>query len=287
MTKEDSAISETPSSSAAGYAERVTTMSSGRSSSGTALSSRIPWGSFSASSRPTGSTSGPFAAGVVRRAGSQAGEPGRRPISAAEITAVLGRRRAIERALRAIAPDASLAGAAASVPWLPLGQLFGAFAGIRGVGMSKMTKALHRKRPAADPHPRQRRPEVPAGRRPWSPGSVRRARARARPRLPARPGPQPGGGASGPAGTRRARLRAHRGADPRPADLVNRGRGLTGWGLGTPQTRGWRLACSRRRGNYRRCRSSGTTLSSSGRRAANPGLNAGACAARFRSWPSA
>ena len=72
-------------------------------------------------------------------------------ISAAEITAVLKRRRAIERALRAIAPDASLAGAAASVPWLPLGQLFGAFAGIRGVGMSKMTKALYRKRPALIP----------------------------------------------------------------------------------------------------------------------------------------
>jgi hypothetical protein len=72
-------------------------------------------------------------------------------ISAAEITAILGRRRAIERALRAIAPDASLAGAAASVPWLPLGQLFGAFAGIRGVGMSKMTKALYRKRPALIP----------------------------------------------------------------------------------------------------------------------------------------
>ncbi len=72
-------------------------------------------------------------------------------ISAAEITAVLRRRRAIERALRAIAPDASLAGAAVSVPWLPLGQLFGAFAGIRGVGMSKMTKALYRKRPALIP----------------------------------------------------------------------------------------------------------------------------------------
>jgi Family of unknown function (DUF6308) len=72
-------------------------------------------------------------------------------ISAAEIAAVLERRRAIERALRAIAPDASLAGAADSVPWLPLGQLFGAFAGIRGVGMSKMTKALYRKRPALIP----------------------------------------------------------------------------------------------------------------------------------------
>ena len=72
-------------------------------------------------------------------------------ISAAEIAAILKRRRAIERALRAIAPDASLAGAAASVPWLPLGQLFGAFAGIGGVGMSKMTKALYRKRPALIP----------------------------------------------------------------------------------------------------------------------------------------
>jgi hypothetical protein len=72
-------------------------------------------------------------------------------ISAAEIAAILERRRAIERALRAISSDASLAGTADSVPWLPLGQLFGAFAGIRGVGMSKMTKALYRKRPALIP----------------------------------------------------------------------------------------------------------------------------------------
>ena len=72
-------------------------------------------------------------------------------ISAAEIAAVLERRRAIERALRAVAPDASLAGAASSVPWLPLRQLFDSFADIRGVGFSKMTKALHRKRPALIP----------------------------------------------------------------------------------------------------------------------------------------
>jgi hypothetical protein len=72
-------------------------------------------------------------------------------ISAAEITAILERRRAIERALRAIAPGASLAGAASSVPWLALRQLFDAFAGIRGVGFSKMTKALHPKRPALIP----------------------------------------------------------------------------------------------------------------------------------------
>jgi len=72
-------------------------------------------------------------------------------ISAAEIAAILGRRQPIEQALQAIAPDASLAGTADSVPWLPLRQLFGAFAGIRGVGYSKMTKALHPKRPALIP----------------------------------------------------------------------------------------------------------------------------------------
>jgi uncharacterized protein DUF6308 len=72
-------------------------------------------------------------------------------ISAAEIAAVLARRPAIERALRAIAPQASLAGAADSVPWLALRQLFDAFADIRGVGFAKMTKALHPKRPALIP----------------------------------------------------------------------------------------------------------------------------------------
>jgi hypothetical protein len=72
-------------------------------------------------------------------------------ISAAEIAAILERRRAIDRALRAIARDASLAGAVKSVPWPALGQLFDAFADIRGVGFSKMTKALHPKRPALIP----------------------------------------------------------------------------------------------------------------------------------------
>ena len=72
-------------------------------------------------------------------------------ISAAEIGAILERRDEIERALRKIQPDASLADAASSVPWIPLQQLFDAFAGIRGVGFSKMTKALHKKRPALIP----------------------------------------------------------------------------------------------------------------------------------------
>ena len=72
-------------------------------------------------------------------------------ISAAEIAAVLERRRAIERALEAVGPGVSLAGAADSVPWLLLRRLFDAFAGIRGVGLAKMTKALHPKRPALIP----------------------------------------------------------------------------------------------------------------------------------------
>jgi len=72
-------------------------------------------------------------------------------ISAAEIEAVLERRHAIEPALQAIATDASLAGGANSVPWLPLRQLFDAFAGIRGIGFAKMTKTLHPKRPALIP----------------------------------------------------------------------------------------------------------------------------------------
>ena len=72
-------------------------------------------------------------------------------ISAAQIAAILQRRAAIERPLGAIAPDASLSGEAGSVPWLPLRQLFDAFAEIPGVGFAKMTKALHPKRPALIP----------------------------------------------------------------------------------------------------------------------------------------
>jgi hypothetical protein len=72
-------------------------------------------------------------------------------VSAAQIAAILQRRAAIERALGAIAPDASLSGEASPVPWLPLRQLFDAFAEIPGVGFAKMTKALHPKRPALIP----------------------------------------------------------------------------------------------------------------------------------------
>ena len=70
-------------------------------------------------------------------------------ISAAQIAAVLERRGRIERALRSIAPEASLA--EESIPWLALTRLFDAFADISGIGFSKMTKALHPKRPALIP----------------------------------------------------------------------------------------------------------------------------------------
>jgi hypothetical protein len=70
-------------------------------------------------------------------------------ISGLEIASILERRREIESALGLIPGHASLAGR--SVPWTALRQLFDAFADIRGVGFSKMTKALHPKRPALVP----------------------------------------------------------------------------------------------------------------------------------------
>ena len=72
-------------------------------------------------------------------------------ISATEIAAILERRGTVERALRKIDPDASLTDATRLIPWISLTQLFDAFADIRGVGFAKMTKALHRKRPALIP----------------------------------------------------------------------------------------------------------------------------------------
>jgi hypothetical protein len=53
--------------------------------------------------------------------------------------------------LRRIHPGASLASSTRSIPWAALTQLFEAFADIRGIGFSKMTKALHPKRPGLIP----------------------------------------------------------------------------------------------------------------------------------------
>ena len=92
------------------------------------------------------SRSASFAESDVKRA-----NRGGARISAAETAAILGRRVVIERALREIDSDSSLAEATSSIPWIPLTQLFDSFADIRGVGFSKMTKALHPKRPELIP----------------------------------------------------------------------------------------------------------------------------------------
>jgi Family of unknown function (DUF6308) len=72
-------------------------------------------------------------------------------ISAAQMAAILERRGEVEEALGRLDPDASLMDATSSIPWTPLTRLFDAFADIHGVGFSKMTKSLHKKRPALIP----------------------------------------------------------------------------------------------------------------------------------------
>jgi hypothetical protein len=80
----------------------------------------------------------------------QANRAGAR-ISAGQIAVILERRPAIQRALRAIPLDATLAGEADAVPWDALRRLCDGFADVKGVGFSKMTKTLHWKRPALIP----------------------------------------------------------------------------------------------------------------------------------------
>ena len=144
-------------------------------------------------------------------------------ISAAEIAAILERRRAIERALRGIASHASLAARQNTVPWPTLTQLFEAFADIRGVGFSKMTKALHPKRPALIPmldsvvQAYLQDDDLGAQ---ASFGERALALVRGYKRDLDR---QLGSGASGPAGDHDTRSRADRGANPRSADLVGPG----------------------------------------------------------------
>jgi hypothetical protein len=100
------------------------------------------------SSREAYDSSGPasFDESDLRRA-----NRGGARISAVEIAGILERRDEIEGALSTIRRGASLAAATTSVPWTSLTRLFEAFGDIRGVGFSKMTKALHPKRPALIP----------------------------------------------------------------------------------------------------------------------------------------
>ena len=99
-------------------------------------------------SRETDESSGPASFGesdlrLANRGGAR--------ISAAQIAAILERRGEVEQALGQLDPDASLMDATSSIPWTPLTRLFDAFADIHGVGFSKMTKTLHKKRPALIP----------------------------------------------------------------------------------------------------------------------------------------
>ena len=100
------------------------------------------------SSREGHDSSGPasFGESDLRRA-----NRGGARISASEQAVILGRRAKIERALRAIDPGVSLTDPTTSIPWTSLTALFDCFADIRGVGFSKMTKALYPKRPALIP----------------------------------------------------------------------------------------------------------------------------------------
>jgi Family of unknown function (DUF6308) len=105
---------------------------------------------FLGAPRPSG-TGDPLATASFNELDLRAANGAGARISAVEQAAILERRSSIERALGMIAPDASLAGSRKSIPWPPLRQLFDAFSGIRGVGFSKMTKALHSKRPGLVP----------------------------------------------------------------------------------------------------------------------------------------
>src|SRR5262249_6937089 len=87
----------------------------------------------------------------------------------------------------------------------------------------------------ADPDARQRRPELPGGRRPRRTVSVGGTCGRARPRLQARPRSQPGDASRGTAGAPETGIRLDRGADPRPAHLVDPGFGLTQGAAPTPE----------------------------------------------------
>jgi hypothetical protein len=72
-------------------------------------------------------------------------------ISAAEVAALLERRALFEAALARIPPAANLCDPADEIPWAALADLYGAADGVRGIGLGKLTKFLHKKRPQLVP----------------------------------------------------------------------------------------------------------------------------------------
>jgi hypothetical protein len=66
---------------------------------------------------------------------------------AVEIAGILGHAPAMEAALRRIPAEVSLADPEEAIPWDALHELYSAPSDVSGVGLAKLTKALHKKRP--------------------------------------------------------------------------------------------------------------------------------------------
>ena len=67
------------------------------------------------------------------------------------VGAILSRAEAASAALAKIPAGASLVDQGADIPWQQLEDLFGAFENLPGVGLPRLTKVLHKKRPALVP----------------------------------------------------------------------------------------------------------------------------------------
>jgi hypothetical protein len=72
-------------------------------------------------------------------------------MSNAVVAGILSRREAIGAALRRIPADASLTDEEAAIPWDGLRSLVAAFDDVPAIGLARITKVMHRKRPALLP----------------------------------------------------------------------------------------------------------------------------------------
>lgn len=72
-------------------------------------------------------------------------------MGAEPVAAILSRSAPAAVALARIPPDASLVGQESEVPWQALDDLYRVFEGLPGVGLARITKVLHKKRPGLIP----------------------------------------------------------------------------------------------------------------------------------------
>jgi hypothetical protein len=72
-------------------------------------------------------------------------------MSAHESEALLARRSQFASALVRIPPEANLCDPSDEIPWPALADLYAAADGVRGIGLAKLTKFLHKKRPELIP----------------------------------------------------------------------------------------------------------------------------------------